>query len=352
MENQKWLERELEVFFEITRSINASLSQQDVLAALLNRIVTELGFKAATLRLLDEEQQTLELKAFCGLSEAYLAKGAVQVAKSGIDRSVLTGQIVAISDVSQETGFQYAQAAKLEGLTSLLAVPLVLHGSAIGVLHVYSAEMHEFTPNEQSFIAGIACLGAQAIRRTHCFEAFHRIAHLINSSLDLRHVLKTLLSESVKELNVRAGSIRLLGPKKQKLHLAAACGLSEAYLKKGEVELAQSPIDQKVLAEARPAAIVDVAQEMGFQYAKEAQREGIRSVLVIPLRLRDAIVGVMRLYSGQVRRFAPEEISLADAVSDLGAVAIENARLHEMLKNRMEAMKEDIDGWYRFLSLG
>ena len=64
------------------------------------------------------------------------------------------------------------------------------------------------------------------------------------------------------------------------------------------------------------------------------------------------MIGVMRLYSGQVRRFVPEEISLANAVADLGAVAIENARLHEIVKGRLEALKEDVDGWYRFLSLG
>lgn len=352
MEYQKFLQRELEIFYEITRAINASMSQQEVLDSMLIRIVTDLGYKAATLRLLDQERQTLELKAWCGLSDVYLAKGSIDLGKSGIDRTVLTGQIVAIADVRGDSGFQYSKAAAREGLAGLAAVPLTLHGSAIGVLHVYTAEPHNFSTNEQAFIAGIASLGAQAIRRTHCFEAFHRISHHINSSLEIKQVLESLLIESVKELNVRAGSIRLLGPKKQKLHLATSCGLSRDYLEKGEIELARSPIDQKVLKEAGPAAITDIAKETGFQYTKEAEREGIRSVLVIPLRLRDLNLGVMRLYSGQVRQFAPEEISLADAIADLGAVAIENARLHKILKDRLEALKEDADGWYRFLSLG
>lgn len=352
MEYHRNLQRELEIFYEIIRAINSSLSQREVLDSMLKRIVADLGYRAATLRLLDEEQQVLELSAYHGLSEAYLSKGAVEVAKSGIDRTVLTGRVVSIADVRSEVGFQYSKAAALEGLSSLLAVPLTSHGEAIGVLHVYTADRREFAPEEQAFLSGIANLGAQAIRRAHLFEAFHRIAHEINSTLDLDQVLKTLLLESVRELNVRAGSIRLLGPQKRTLHLTTACGLSESYLKKGEVILAQSPIDQKVLQEGRPAAITDVARETGFQYAKEAEFEGIRSVLVIPLRLRDSGIGVMRLYSGQVRRFAPEEISLADAVADLGAVAIENARLHRMLKERLEALKEDVDGWYRFISLG
>jgi GAF domain-containing protein len=352
MEEQKWLQPELETFYEIIRSINSGLSQQEVLESMLDRIVTRVGYRAAILRLLDEERQTLELKAFYGLSEAYLAKGPSQVEKSSIDRIVLTGKTMSIADIRTEPGFPYSKAAELEGLASMLAVPLTLHGASIGVLQVYTADRHEFSPEEQAFLTGVASLGAQAIRRAHCFEAIHRIAHQVNSTLELKEVLKSLLSESVKELNVKAGSIRLLGPQKQVLHLASACGLSEAYLKKGEVQLAQSPIDQHVLKSGEPAAIGDVSREEGFQYAEEASREGIRSVLVLPLRIHESMVGVMRLYSGKVRSFAPEEISLANAVADLGAIAIENARLHQMLKGRLEALKEDVDGWYRFLALG
>jgi GAF domain-containing protein len=351
LNTQNW-QRRLEIFYEMSRAINTSMSQKNVLDVMLNCLVTELGFKAASVRLLNEEENTLELKAFFGMSEAYIAKGAVELSKSGIDRTVLTGKVLAIRDVTREAGFQYSRAAEREGLASLLAVPLLTYGKVIGVLHLYSAAPHEFSEDEQSFIAGIVSLGAQAIRRTHCFEAFHRVVHLINCTLELNQVLRTLLQESIKELNVRAGSIRLLEPENELLHLVAACGLSDAYLKKGDVKLTASPIDRQVLQEARPITIVDIRQGQAFQYAEAAFREGIRSVLILPLRLKDAMIGVMRLYSGQVRRFSPEEINLADAVADLGAVAIENARLHQMVKDRLEALKEDADGWYRFLALG
>lgn len=346
-----WLERKVEALYEITQAINASLSQQEVLTVLLERIVTELNYKAATLRLLDEEREQLELKAAYGLSETYLTKGAVAVTKSQIDQTVLQGERVTLADVRQDPGFQYPEAAVQEGLASLLAIPLTVRDRIIGVLHVYTAEPHTFRPAEQSFIAAIANLGAQAIQRTHLFEAFQRIAHLVNSSLNLEEVLTTLLVESVKELNVKAGSIRLLGAKQETLHLAAAYGLSETYLRKGVVQVAHSPIDQRVLEKPQPIAITELTPESGFQYPEEARQEGIRSVLVLPLRVRENGVGVMRLYSGQVRRFSTEEINFAAAGADLGALAIENAKLHEALKQRLEALKEDADGWYRFLAL-
>ena len=83
---------------------------------------------------------------------------------------------------------------------------------------------------------------------------------------------------------------------------------------------------------------------------EEAQREGIRSILVLPLCVRSVSIGVLRLYSGQVRRFSAEELAFAAAIADLGAVAIENAKLHEVLKSRLEGLKEDSNGWFRFLA--
>lgn len=349
MDEHTRIPSEVRALYAITSAINGSLNQQEVLSTMLENTCRELGYKAATVRLLDEERQTLPLRAAYGLSAAYLDKGEVEVSQSGIDQEALNGTPVMVNDVRNDARFQYSAAAEQEGLASALAVPLRLQDGIIGVLRVYTAEPHAFSLEEQAFLGVIANLGAQAIQRSRLYQAFGSMAHDLTSTLELKEVLATLLLESVEHLNVKAGSIRLLGPNRETLHLAAAYGLSNAYLAKGAVKVAQSPIDQKVLHEAQPIAIADLEQE--FQYPEAAQREGIRSVLVVPLRVRGTTIGVMRMYSKQVRRFNAEGITFATTVADLGAVAIENARLHEALKARLEALKEDTDGWYRFLTL-
>jgi two-component system NtrC family sensor kinase len=349
MDEKKWLQHEVRVLYELVQAINSGLGQQDVLNILLDRVVTDLGYRAATIRLLDQEHQSLDLKAAYGLSEEYLQKGSVDVAKSSIDQKVLAGDQLAVTELKQETRFQYAEAAVKEGLVSMLAVPLNIFGRIIGVLHLYTAEVHEFSPEESAFISAIANLGAQAIQRSRLFEAFQSIAQNVNSSLDLREVLSKLLSISVMELNVKAGSIRLLGPKRETLHLAASTGLSQEYIQKGAVKVTQSSIDQKVLQEGKPI-VADLSDQAGFQYLEEAQREGIHTVFVLPLRVKDTMIGVIRFYSGKVRKFTPEETNFAIAVADIGAIAIENAKLHEVLKQRLAALKEDVDGWYQFLA--
>lgn len=347
-----WLQREIGVLYGIIWEINTRLSRQEILEVMLERLVSELEYKAATIRLLDQEKQELSLMAAYGLSQEYLTKGPVDVAKSGIDQRVLAGEQIALKNLSDVAGFQYTEAARREGLVSMLATPLRVSERIIGVLHLYTGEIHHFSEEEKEFITAVANLGSQAIQRSHLLNAFRSIAHQVNSSLELKDVLTTLLVEMVKELNVKGGSIRLLGPHRETLHLAAACGLSDTYLQKGTVKVSQSPIDQLVLEEGQPVAIADLVETASLQYPEEASREGIRSLLVLPLQVKETKVGVLRLYSGQVRRFSEEETAFAMAVSDIGAVAIENAKLHEALKQRLEELKEEADGWYRFLAFG
>jgi GAF domain-containing protein len=117
------------------------------------------------------------------------------------------------------------------------------------------------------------------------------------------------------------------------------------------VHLEKSPIDQRVLQESA-VVLDDVEHEPGFEYPAEAVREGIRSVLVVPLRLKDRTLGVMRVYSARSRHFGPVAVSFLTSAADLVALAVENARLYEALEARYEDLKLDVAEWHRFLALG
>ncbi len=343
-------QRVIRTFYNIAEAMNASYGRQELLQRMLQTLVQEMGYKAASIRLLDQERRTLEIETAVGLSDRYLSKGPIEVAHSPIDRQVLEGNAVALYDVIHDGGLQYPEEAWAEGIRSVLAVPLRIRERYLGVLRVYTAEPHRFEGDEQLLVSAVANLAARAIQNAHLYHAMHAIASEVNSSLKLDEVLKALLRKVIEEMNCKAASIRLLGPRRRRLHLVAAQGLSERYLKKGDIWVEESPIDREVL-QGRPATIYDVQREVGFQYPEEAAREGIRSVLAVPLQVRDQVIGVLRAYSAQPHRFSEEEVEFLEAIADLGAIAIENARLHEALNERYEAAREDWAGWYRFLTL-
>ena len=348
------LRRQVQALYAIADAMNTTINRQEMLGRVLEVVATELGYKGASLRLLDAERRTMVLQAAYGLSQTYLNKGVIEIAQSPIDQQAMRGETVSVRDISTDPGLQYPEEARREGIRSVLAVPLgAAQGAAIrtlGVMRVYTDTPHEFNQDEKSFLGAVANLVARTLAYAHLYESFRSIAHQVNSSLKVQEVLTALLKSLIEELNFKAASIRLLGQRKRRLHVAAAEGLSAEYLAKGDVWVKDSPIDQEVL-QGRTVMLYDVVHERGFQYQEAAEREGIRSVLAVPLMVpQGEVKGVLRVYSSQPHRFTPEEQAFISAVADLGTIALENARLHEELERKYEAAKEDWAGWYRFLA--
>jgi len=166
------------------------------------------------------------------------------------------------------------------------------------------------------------------------WPTLHEVSKALNSNLNLSAVLDLTLKSAVEAMNVKACSIRLLDEKKQRLELATAHGLSDAYLKKGPVEVEKSLVDREAL-QGKSVAIIDVTKDGRWQYPEEARREGIRSVLCVPLLVRDKAVGAIRVYTSKPHRFRRVEVEFLSDLASHAAIAIENARLQQKLQKRL-----------------
>ncbi len=324
-----------------------------MLNSILHTLVGELGIKAASVRLLDAERRTLAPACSVGLSAAYLSKGSVELDKSGVDRAALEGNVVDVPDVRSDARLQYPEAAVREGIGSILVAPLALKDRVIGVLRVYSGHPRKASESEKMFLSAIGKLAARALLNAQRSEAIRNISRQINSSLDMQAVLTSLLHLTVDELNCKGGIIRLLDRTGQHLLLVAATGLSQAYLSKGAVDVGRSSMDQRVLQQ-ETVTIYDVARDEGYQYPQQALEEGIRSVLAVPLTAPDRhvakgckAIGVLRVYSSQSHRFGDDEVAFLQFVANLGAIALQNARLYDELNRHVEILQPDEDGWHR-----
>jgi signal transduction protein with GAF and PtsI domain len=171
------------------------------------------------------------------------------------------------------------------------------------------------------------------------FTALYNVARVINASLEPVRVLEEIVQCVVKATDVKAASIRLLDNREKRLILGGAYGLSDAYLHKGPILIAESGIDKKAL-KGKTIYIEDAQTDKGFQYGEKAKAEGIKSVLIVPLLIEKKAIGVLRVYSDMVREFQEKELQFLLAVADLSAIAIENARLHQILQVRCDLMTE------------
>lgn len=170
-------------------------------------------------------------------------------------------------------------------------------------------------------------------------QTLYDIAKAVTSTLNFTEVLNTIVQSATKAMNAKACSIRLLDRERRQLRIGAAYGLSQEYLSKGVVDLDKSLIDRGALR-GKPISVLDVTKDPGFQYPEEAKKEGIRSVLCVPLMVREQPIGVLRLYTGEVHRFTEEEVEFLSALASQGAGAIENARTYQRLEELEQAKSE------------
>ena len=93
-----------------------------------------------------------------------------------------------------------------------------------------------------------------------------------------------------------------------------------------------------------PVIIPDVHTDSRFQYKEAAEREGIVSVLCVPLEVHGKAIGVMRVYTNKPRVFHEDDIQFLTVLASLSALAIENASLYDNLKRSYDGVMDVLWG--------
>ncbi len=335
---------------EVSVAVLTAPDPQEALVRMVEALVRALRLRAAIVRLLGEDDDgLLRVVASHGLSEKYLAKGSVSIRAGSLDERVLAGETVENADVTQDPAFQYPERAREEGLRTMIAVPVRIHGVPRGVLRAYRAGPEGFTEDERGLLTAVAHLAGEAFERTRRTAAIERIEKDLASTLDIKEVIGRLMKHAVEGLQFSAAAIRIIDDDGG-LPLVGVRGLSKRYLKAGE-RRADSALSQRVLA-GETVVVEDLRKEPGLPLADAALAEGIRSVVSVPLVSRGRVLGLLRGYSRRVRTYDATDLRFMRLVADLGALALDNARLHRALEERIEQLGTESAGWYRFLTLG
>jgi GAF domain-containing protein len=185
--------------------------------------------------------------------------------------------------------------------------------------------------------------GIQVRSHKDYYEALHQAALTITSSLELDQVLRSVVRSITEAMQVKACVLRLLNTPTGQLQLSAEYGLSGNYLAKGPVEIANSPIDSEAL-HGVPVMIADARTDSRFQYQEAARKEGIVSVLCVPLEVHGKTIGVLRAYTGEQHTFQQDDVQFLTVLASLAALAIENASLYENLKRSYDGIMDVLWG--------
>jgi sigma-B regulation protein RsbU (phosphoserine phosphatase) len=199
--------RELTALLEISKLLTSALGLQEVLDRIAEGMVQTLGVKACTIRLMDDAGIELILKSLYNLSKEYLSKGPVILEDHPVCQAAMTGEIVVIPDVSTDSRFGYPEAAKKEGLHSMLCVGLMSRDRSIGTIHLYTGEPHDFTEDEIELVQSVANQAAAAIENAKLYEESiekQRIEQELTLAGEIQAQLLPTVSPDLSRVDVKA----------------------------------------------------------------------------------------------------------------------------------------------------
>ena len=172
------------------------------------------------------------------------------------------------------------------------------------------------------------------------YEAILKVTGAIVMSKDPEEVA-LLTVESVKSaLHAKGCALLLFNRKTDELAVAASFGLSDEYLNKGPLSSMRS-----IAGSLRdgPVAISDVADDPRIQYPDEARKEGISSILSVPIVVREKPIGALRVYAAEPWEATLEDVNLVQALAQIAGMGLELARLYKSLKGSIEILKSKRD---------
>ena len=142
---------------------------------------------------------------------------------------------------------------------------------------------------------------------------------------DLQELLDMATRSVASIMGVKGSSIKLLDETRRKLIFSSTYGLSENYLAKGTIDIEKSPINRRIM-EGSFVAMGRIDEEDYFQYPEDIKKEGIASMVCLPLRVEKMPLGVFCMYSEVSHDFSESDIRFFSLLSDLTALAIETLR--------------------------
>ena len=283
-------------------------------------------------------QPDAELQAFQTLS----ARQPIQVADLSKAASYLSRNPKAVNSV------------EIGGIRTMVTVPMLKDGEAIGVITIFRTEIRELTDKQIALVTNFAAQAVIAIENTRLLNELRQsleqqtatadVLRVISSSPgDLEPVFQAMLENATRICEAKFGTLfRFDG---QTYHLAAQFGTPPEF---AELQRRRGPF------QTQPGTQLDRARQTKrvshtADYAAEAvpgnaaKLGGARSTITVPMLKDDEFVGAFSIYRQEVRPFSDNQIELVQNFAAQAVIAIENTRLLNELRQRTDDLTESLE---------
>jgi GAF domain-containing protein len=274
-------------------------------------------------------------------------------------RTVLEGVAFHIADLQTEDAEfpESGENARRWGFRSILCVPLMREGAAIGTIALRRSEAQLFTERQVALLQTFADQAVIAIQNARLFEevkartrelahsveglqALGEVTQAVNSTLDVETVLPTIVAKAVQLSGTDAGAIYVFDELQQLFRLRATYGLSKELIAAIEEQhLGASDAIRQATQERQAQEIADVRDEPPSPQREIAMRAGYRARLIVPLVSADQVFGALVIRRKQPGEFSKSTVELLQTFAAQSVLAIQNARLFSEIEDKSRQLQ-------------
>ncbi len=173
-------------------------------------------------------------------------------------------------------------------------------------------------------------------------DTLNEISKAITSDLYLEDVLKLIVTLTANLMNAKICALWLLDDKTKELKIRATQTMNKEYLRERSLKLGEGIVG-KVAKERKSMSIINVLKEPMYKEKELAKKLGLASMLSVPMKVKNKVVGVVNIYTISRYEFKKSDIKLLSTVANQAAVAIENTELlvkTKIVQEELEARKK------------
>jgi len=339
---QVWDTELLATLFDLGREVTSVLELNELLEKIPQLIARLTTFSVFAVYLLDEHREELRIAYAVGYPEDAVKSTRLKVNEGLVGVAVAEQRPILVNDVASDPRY----IAVVPGAQSDLVVPLRHKGQVLGAINLLSDQKDAFTDRDEAILRQFGSHVAQAIVNARLFESereyaatletLAEIGREMSAILDLEELL-TRVAHLVKRLIAyRTFGIALLDPDTEMLEMKIAISYGDtkalAPMKLGEGLVGYAALHKE------PVLVPDVSTDSRYINAVS----DVRSELVIPLLLKERCIGVFDLESPELDAFSKKHVELLTLLASQTAVAIENARLYEAIRDNEERLEREV----------
>jgi PAS domain S-box-containing protein len=359
--------REKSILYEATAALSSTLSVNDLLDGLAQRMARALNADECTISEWDEASGVVRAVAehypvgkppqseseagrpLSGLGVPYVVADYPTTVDVLHNREP---QTIVVSD-PQADPVEVALMKQL-GWKSLLMLPLVTRDAVVGLVEIYSAAERRFTGDEIRLAQALTSQAAIALdnarifsltderlrRRVEELSGLQQVSQELNSTLDQDRILRLVLREVVRATGADFANVSLYDRSEKRLLAHVGFGFTDEEMARLEGAFYTGEgVTGRVLHTGQPALVSDVSQESDYMVASHKTR----SEAVVPIIYAGDVAGVINLESQQLNAFNEAQLRYLEALSNQAAVAIRNTMAYEEQQRQRELLRQRAD---------